>query len=124
MNESKISDPRMWKKWKQSGALGTYESSFLGRNGITIKAIGKLHAGSGAGNSTLSLGSKIINEGVLSDGHKWSISAPIIAVVAPGHNYKLGEILRRLPEGTQSIKSVFGVDSYKPRVLKKSSRIK
>jgi len=37
MNESKIRDPRMWEVWKNSGALGTYESSFRKPDVIIIK---------------------------------------------------------------------------------------
>lgn len=103
MNESKIKDPRMWVKWRKSGAVGNYQDSYLNPDGLRVEGIAKHHAGAAIGNSVLSLGEKTIAQG-----KDWKISGPITAVVAPGHDYELGQVIRKYPKGTRTIKEVFG----------------
>ncbi|HVF69346.1 MAG TPA: hypothetical protein VNA13_02140, partial [Xanthomonadales bacterium] len=108
---SKERDPRMWKKWEQSGATETFEGGVLrgysrilnDSGGLPIEAHALHFAGPAKGNSVIGVGREIINEGP-----RWSVSRPIFSVVSPGHEYSLGQRIKKLPDGTRTLKSVFG----------------
>lgn len=106
----------MWEKWRNSGAVGNMESArrasyllfALPPEGLAIVAIGEHYAGLAKGNSTLSLGSRVVFEG--SD---WEAIKPVAAVVAPGHHYKVGQVITRYPEGTRSLDEVFAMGRFR-----------
>ena len=97
----------MWEKWRASGAVGSVEDAIARqlsqRGDLKIYAIGIHYAGPGEGNSTLSLGERVVNQGP-----DWRVTEPVLAVLAPGHNYELGQKLQKLPRGYKSLKAVFG----------------
>jgi len=109
MNESKTRSPKMWEKWRSSGAVGNMESAHqsilytLPPEGLPIDAIGRHYAGPAEGYSTLSLGRKLVNSGP-----DWKAFKPVTAVVAPGFGYELGQVVKEYPEGTRTIEQVFG----------------
>lgn len=105
-NQSKINDPRFWARWSASGAVGTIETAIaaqLANQGdLVISAIGEHYAGPGNGYSTLSLGERtVIN------GPDWGVTEPVLTILAPGHNYQLGQKLSELPTGYKSLGQVF-----------------
>jgi hypothetical protein len=107
INRSKVNDPRMWKKWRASGAVGTIEDAVarqLANQGekLIVYEIAKHYAGPGYGCSTLSIGERTAIED--SD---WSVLEPVLFVLAPGHNYTLGQEFQKLPKGYKPFKEVF-----------------
>lgn len=103
MNESKSRpDSPQWAKWRASGAIGTIETArlsqiqkSLGQEGLPITAMGIDHQ---LNRTTLSLGEEPINE--------WA-TKPIAYVVVPGRDHELGEIIIKLPKGSQSLQAAF-----------------
>jgi hypothetical protein len=113
MNSRQQNDPRFWEVWKAAGAVGTMEGAYMrqlegranelaSQGRLVIGAIGEHYAGPATGNSTLSLGERVIAESP--DG---KITSPEMYVVAPGHGYKLGQELDKLPEGSRPLETVF-----------------
>ena len=106
VNQSKINDPRFGAKWRASGAVGTIEDAIArqlaGQRDLRIVAIGEHYAGPAAGYSTLSMGERTVNEAP-----GWKVTEPVLAVLAPGHNYQLGQTLQRLPKGYKPLREVF-----------------
>jgi hypothetical protein len=109
MNESKARSPRMWEKWRSFGAVANMETARrkqlypLPPEGLPIDAIGEHYTGPAQGDSTLSLGRRLVNSGP-----DWKVFKPVTAVVAPGLGYKLGQVIKEYPEGTRTIEQVFG----------------
>lgn len=102
INRSKEGDSRMWAKWEKAGAVAIVEDSYLGADGLEVDATGKHFAGPAEGNTTLSVGRRVVNQGT-----DWSVSVPVVCAIAPGHDYQPGQIIKKFPKGTRSIKSVF-----------------
>ncbi|MBD3164750.1 hypothetical protein GF323_06130 [Candidatus Woesearchaeota archaeon] len=107
VNQSKVNDPRMWKKWRASGAVGTIDDAIarqlVKQGDLKVNAIGEHYAGPAEGYSTLSLGERTVNEGP-----DWKVTEPVLAVLAPGYNYQLGQELSKLPKGYKPLRTVFG----------------
>ncbi len=99
VNRSKVNDPRMHRKWEASGAIGRMEDAVAGvlaaRGGLRITALTKHHEASPyAGTSLLGLGREVIDEGV-----GWRSTRPALNISVEGHNFTLGQELRKLPRG-------------------------
>jgi len=105
-NQSKNNDPRFWRKWRDSGAVETFDDAIarqlLNAGDLKIYAIVNHCAGPAEGCSTLSLGERMIGR------PDWSETTPVLAVLAPGHDYELGQKLSRLPKGYKPLREVFG----------------
>lgn len=65
--------------------------------GLEIVGISLNVSGRGEGTSTLSLGRRVVRGGF----------APIAYAVVPGHEYEVGQVLRRYPDGAMTVSSVF-----------------
>lgn len=91
-NESKIHDNRFWEKWKKSGAIAN-QNNVKPENRVTliVHAVANWLSGDNAGKQTLSLGERIVHQGIGSDGNKWKVTAPITFKVVEGHNVQPGD---------------------------------
>lgn len=109
MNESKISDPRMWKRWGEAGALSGIEEAKLAEaralGPLPVMGLGKHFDGPAAGKTTASLGEKIVAEGVI-DGTRWRSTEPIICAVINGHGHRL-DVPMRLPRNAKPLSRFF-----------------
>ncbi len=107
-NESKIHDPRYWKKWRESHAIETLQKAQLRTDLLPIRYESKPITAIGYNHerdiSTLHIGNKIINSG---DG--WSSSESECYCVVPGNNFKIGQMVRakNLPKDTQTLGQAF-----------------
>lgn len=103
INQSKINDSRFWKKWEESGAVGTLENAvalqLIKNDELTIDATIKHYSGLNEGYTTLALGERIVNSGA-----GWRVTKPVLSVLAPGQNYPIGKILSKLPKGYKFLK--------------------
>ena len=97
INQSKINDTRFWKKWEESGAVGTLGNAVAQRlienRELIIDSTVEHLDGRLKGYTTLYLGERIVNRGV-----DWSVTEPVLSVLAKGHNYPIGKNLSKLPK--------------------------
>lgn len=106
MNESKVGDPRQWKKWKESGAIGGAPEAKMNealKTPIKVDATGTFQK-DGKVMQTLSLGSKVIAQG-----EGYTVTEPVTAVVVPGDKFRPGDMVDRksLPKKTKPVERVF-----------------
>ena len=108
INQSKKNDSRFLSIWRASGAVETIDDAvmrFLVKtandlakdNKLIITATGENRA---EGYTTLSLGERVVNSGP-----GWIMAEPILYVIAPGHNYRPGMTLTKLPSGSKPLSS-------------------
>lgn len=105
-NESQNNEPRFWEKWKKAGAVGGADEAKIeavrAKGPIKVAAVAEHFAGVAAGDSVLSLGEKIVNQGP-----GWEVTKPEVAVVVKGHGYELGKKIT-IPRKAKPVSRVFG----------------
>lgn len=92
VNTSKLTDPREWRKWYQSGAVPQRKYP---DGSLMIMATGVHFTGPAKGHTVLSLGDVVIASGL-----GWSSHRTLCAVVVPTpptRSYRLGAVLKKIP---------------------------
>jgi len=98
VNESKIKSLAAWAKWNANGAVGNMDTATVQqaeKQKLPILGIARHYQGPAEGMSTLSLGETVVNKGI-----GWMVTKPVAYLIAPGQDYKLGEVVNKYPKGT------------------------
>jgi hypothetical protein len=96
MNESKKNDPRMWMKWNDAGAIGSFPDSYLPKGGLRVRATARYQSGPTQGNTLLAM------ERNQDTSQGWSKEGIVVYVKVPGFSYKPGQVFNnRFPGGTE-----------------------
>jgi len=92
-----------------------YEGKIL-QDDLTIVSACKFYAGPAKGSTTLSLGKRVarIDSGGI-------LLKPIRYYVAPGHDYRVGQRLERIPEGSMPVDLFFAAHGLSNQELGKFS---
>lgn len=102
MNQSKVEDPRFWKRWVASGAVA---QEVFPQNALSIEAIVENYAGPAKGYQTLSLGRQIVSSN--SSGTVWKPLYTVAVPMGSSYNYKLGQVLPRIPRNAIPVNILF-----------------
>ena len=86
------------------------EKKIILTDDLNVTAICEHCTGPARGHSTLSLGERIVNQGL-----GWMTTEPIRTVVVKSVGFKIGEKLAKLPEGAVPVEIFFGKNVRKRR---------